>query len=131
MQEHADAFRENLLGRIAFVAQGGKAEGNEIWLMQANGTPLKRLAAFPSHESTCFLSYSPDEAQIAFTAHRDVSYEIYVMNNDGSNERRLTYTRSTSYGTAWSPDGKYIAFTSCTSGTEEVYVMNADGSNQK
>jgi Tol biopolymer transport system component len=53
------------------------------------------------------------------------------MNADGSDEKRLSYTRTTTYGAAWSPDGKYIAFTSVWPETEEIYVMNADGSDKR
>lgn len=131
MQQCADTLREKLQGRIAFVSHGGKEDGYVIWTMQADGSAHTGLATFPLSETVGFLAYSPDEKHLVFTAYRDGNYEIYVMNSDGSDQRRLTYTRSTTYGAAWSPDGKHIAFTSCLSGTEEVYVINADGSNLK
>jgi TolB protein len=34
--------------------------------------------------------WSPDGTQIAFQASRDGNFEVYVMNADGSNQRRLT-----------------------------------------
>ena len=34
-------------------------------------------------------SWSPDGRKIAFVSHRDGSYGIYVMNADGSGQRRL------------------------------------------
>ncbi len=62
--------------------------------------------------------------------------DIYVMNPDGSNQRRLTFTQNLcgsfqaaySFGPVWSPDGKKIAFVGefeC--GHPKLYVMNADG----
>src|SRR5688500_8766133 len=58
-------------------------------------------------------AFSPDGRQIAFASNRDGNMEIYVMNTDGSNARRLTNT-PTAYEVAptWSPTGAQIAFTS-------------------
>ena len=52
----------------------------------------------------------PRLAQIAFTTNRDGNFEIYVMDADGNNVRRLTDHPATDYGPAWSPDGRFIAF---------------------
>ena len=68
--------------------------------------------------------------QIAFTSERDGNWEIYVMNADGTGERRLTSSAGDDMLPVWSPDGSRIAFTSTRDGNGEVYVMNADGSDQ-
>jgi Tol biopolymer transport system component len=68
--------------------------------------------------------------KIAFTSNRDGNDEIYVMNNDGSNQSRLTNNARSDLNAAWSPEGNKIAFTSYRDGNAEIYVMNADGSNQ-
>jgi Tol biopolymer transport system component/predicted small lipoprotein YifL len=67
--------------------------------------------------------------RIVYASKRDENYDIYVMNADGSGQRRLTFHPAEDTDPAWSPDGRMIAFTSYRSGTFEVYVMNADGSN--
>ena len=79
------------------------------------------------------------QAQIAFVSHRDGNAEIYVMDIDGSNQRRLTNNRDKDYSPSWSPDGKRIVFMSNRDGhlrddipgisTYEIYVMDADGGN--
>jgi len=68
---------------------------------------------------------------IAFSSNRDGNSEIYVMNADGSDPRRLTDNSADDWSPAWSPDGMQIAFTSARDGNYEIYVMDADGSNQR
>ena len=74
-------------------------------------------------------TWSPDETKIAFNSDRDGNNELYVMNSDGSDIRRLTFTKANERGPFWSPDGKRITFSSDGDGPAHVYVMNADGSD--
>ena len=70
---------------------------------------------------------------ISFTSYRDGNPEIYVMNADGSGQRRLTRDPATNDWSAWSPDGQRIVFVRGGGLTDLVaylYVMNADGSGQ-
>ena len=57
--------------------------------------------------------------------------EIYVMDADGSNQTRLTYSLRNDYTPDWSPDGSKIVFCSYRNNNWDVYVMNPDGSNQR
>jgi hypothetical protein len=66
--------------------------------------------------------------QIAFVSNRDGNDEIYVMNPDGSNQRRLTNTPGEDWHPAWSPDGTRILFQCMSGGTFNVCMINADGS---
>ena len=71
--------------------------------------------------------------KIAFTSDRDGTLEIYVMNNDGTEQNRLTNNNDVDSLPAFSPDGRKIAFVSQqTSGalTTNIKLMNVDGTNQ-
>ena len=50
------------------------------------------------------------QAQIAFVSDRDWNLEIYVMDADGDNLRRLTNSPLGETEPSWSPDGERIAF---------------------
>jgi TolB protein len=72
--------------------------------------------------------YSPDGKRIVYCQSEGPNTDIWVMNSDGSNPRRLTKDPSIDVTPTWSPDGTKIAFTSDRAGTPQIYVMNADGS---
>jgi Tol biopolymer transport system component len=75
-------------------------------------------------------AWSPDSRQIVFVSVRDEKEEIFVVNADGSNERRLTDIAAANTNPAWSPDAQRIAFVSGRDGNSEIYLMNPDGSDQ-
>lgn len=85
-------------------------------------------------EASCFTL----ESTIAFSSTRDGNLEIYLIEPDGTNLRRLT--ENIGIGDAFatlSPDGKKIAFDSNRNrlpsepvNTSDLFVMNTDGSEQ-
>ncbi len=78
-----------------------------------------------------------EEGQIAFTRVIGIENsnleksDIYAINVDGSEEKRLTDSPGLDAFPAWSPDGERIAFASDRDGNWEIYVMDADGAHQR
>ena len=80
---------------------------------------------------------SPDETKILY----GVSYEsieenasnrdLYVMNVDGSDAKRLTRTPKSENNAVWINGGAQIAFLYPDNGVNQVWVMDADGNNRK
>ena len=63
------------------------------------------------------------QAQIAFVSERDGNYEIYVMEADGKNQRKLTINIGIDWFPSWSPDGERIVFSSGRAGRKyDIYV---------
>ena len=85
----------------------------------------------PRAEDGGRLAWSPDGSRIAFSSFRDDNDEIYVMNADGTNLRRMTNHPAKDRYPAWSPDGQRLAFSSHRDGNDEIYVMNADGTGSR
>jgi Tol biopolymer transport system component len=90
------------------------------------------LLDFPTFSQD--LTYS--KTKIAYTSKVDGNFDIYVMNTDGSNQKRLTNHPDWDEQPKWSPDGKKIAYMSIVRDENdkrhwEIFVMNADGSDQK
>ena len=56
--------------------------------------------------------YAFRRTKIAFTSTRDGNEEIYVMDGDGRNQKRVTVNPAKDWLPTWSPDGAKIAFVS-------------------
>jgi Tol biopolymer transport system component len=104
-----------------------------IFGMRADGSDQGRLTDergdTSSPAGTTFQvdpEFSPDGSRIAFASARSGSLDVYVMDADGSNTRRLTTTRGNQSQPTWSPDGSQIAYQSDQDG-DHLYVMDADG----
>ena len=70
------------------------------------------------------------QAQIAFVSdRRGPGRDIYAMNANGRNPRRLTNHQRDDQHPSWSPDGGRIVFASSRNGNREIYVMDTDGQN--
>lgn len=70
-------------------------------------------------------SFSYDGKQIAFVSYRDQNTEVYVMNADGSNIRRITNHPAFDNYPVFSPDGTAIAFQSNRENERtEIYLQN-------
>jgi TolB protein len=69
--------------------------------------------------------------RIAFAGGEEGDRNIYTINPDGSNLRRLTENQRNNEDPCWSPDGRYIAFSSNRNGAYHLYIMNANGQNHK
>ena len=67
---------------------------------------------------------------VVFVSDRDESHgEIYVMRDDGTNVRRLTFNSVVDAAPVLSPDGTRIVFRRELN-PDNVFVMNADGTGQ-
>ena len=80
----------------------------QIFVMNADGSGAVQLT-FADAAATG-AAWSPDGTRIAFTRCGD-SCDVYVMDADGRNVRRLTYGDPPGdESPTWSPDGRSIAF---------------------
>jgi Tol biopolymer transport system component len=66
-------------------------------------------------------------SKIAFQSLRDGQFDAYVMNTNGSGQRKLT-AKPNDRLPVWSPDGRKIVYAQGWPDNPDLYVMNADGS---
>lgn len=119
---------DSLPGRILFVKDG------DLWVWDAS------LGAHPLATGGNFSqpSWAPDGANLAYVYHGTNFADIFVTDDQGQGQTRLTTSQSTildnndwNLRPTWSPDGKLIAFVSDRSSSLPLpWVMNADGSGR-
>lgn len=73
----------------------------------------------------------PEDRGVVCASFQDGDMEIYRLDLDGKNVKRLTTSRGIDTQPSVSPDGNHIAFVSNRDGNYEIYVMDADGSNAR
>ena len=79
-----------------------------------------------------YASYSPNGDKIIFESNRDGHWEIYLMDFDGKNQKRITNGAGNNRRPGWHPNGKKILFESDESGSNELYTLKlANGKRRK
>jgi Tol biopolymer transport system component len=109
----------------------------EIYSMNVDGTGRVNLTNNEANDT--YPAYSPDGKQIAFCSNRNGQSELFLMNEDGSNQHLLTNQVSDCGDPSWSvpvwsPDGKWIGITSTTGGTNpngkmDIFIVRSDASH--
>jgi Tol biopolymer transport system component len=114
--------------RIAFTSTREDRD-QEIWVMYQDGSGARRLTFTPGEDRPG--TFSPDGTKIAFQSARfevppgpgHSRLEIFVMNADGTDQRRMTNNNFQDSFAHWSPNGDRIAFTTNRDGDVEIYTM--------
>src|SRR5205823_3189458 len=88
------------ISTIVIIDIGADNKGSNAVQLTAD---VKADSAFPA--------WSPDGSQIAFQSKRGSgNFQVFVMDADGNNKRRLSDGKGYAGQPAWSPDGKYIVY---------------------
>ena len=114
--------------RIAFASLSHNG-----WDVRMYSLELGRAVSFPAGTaggSNQSPAWSADGTKIAFSSSRSGDPEIWVVNADGSDLRRVTYFRGPDVSPAWNPrTNAQIAWVSGRTGLPQIYIMDQDGSN--
>jgi Tol biopolymer transport system component len=112
--------------RIAAIgACRDRQEDYGVWLMNADGSGIRRAGAAPPNAYA--MAWSPDGRSLATVAREE---QIFIAEADGARRRVLTRGREP----AWSPDGAWIAFLDQLPAERRatgLYVVRADGSGRR
>src|SRR5437899_1745016 len=126
-------------------------EQMDIFAARRDGARLRRLTDTPGYDAEA--AYSPDGKKIVFCSLRDAYPtnklapeqlkrletdpawfgEVYIMNADGSDQRRLTRSPGYDGGPFFSPDGERILWRHFeeSGAIADIYTMKLDGSDTR
>lgn len=124
----AQAAFPGINGNLA--CQSSRDGNAEIYSFNPNGTELEARNLTNNPASDGRPRYSPDGRKIVFESNRDGSVELYIMDADGGNVRRLTFSPARGHGNSaanFSPGGDQIVYQSTRDGNFEIYKINVDG----
>jgi len=122
---------------IVFTAKPAGSPTRDIYVIGSHGTGLTRLT--DGEGNNAYPAFSPNGSKIVFTSDRTGTWQVWLMNADGTGQTQLTFDpQPKDQVPDWSPDGSKIAYLADTHGVADtvspsygdVWVMNADGSGQ-
>lgn len=129
------AAQQQTMGKFVYMEGDGRVQDFDIFVVNEDGTDFVDLSRNDVWDTAP--AFSNDGRRIVFTSDRDGDrnvppgerrFELYVMDVDGSNVRRLTNNPAWDGNPDWSPNGRRIAWGSCRAGGKcDVKVMDADG----
>ncbi|MBU6300824.1 MAG: M28 family peptidase [Verrucomicrobia bacterium] len=103
--------------------------GLDLYLMNADGSGLRRLTSAPGYDGGPF--FSRDGKTICFRRfdRKGETAEVYTIRTDGTEERQLTRLGAMSWAPFFHPSGKYLIFNTNTQGFAnfELYLVDAAG----
>ena len=73
-----------------------------------------------------YSSYNRDGTLILFESNRDGRWQIYTMDIDGKNQKRLFSSNANDRRPTFHPDKNIVLFESDRTGTNEIYTYNAE-----
>ena len=118
--------------KIGFVHDG------DIWVIDREGTNRKNITKGRFKESIGHPAWSPDGEEIAYWSRVGGIFgipDIYLMDAEGRNPKKLTDDLFHDDRPSWSPDGRKIAFAAYLRPQEnwrktEIFVRDANGKNR-
>jgi TolB protein len=98
-------------------------------------TPDFRMSAhLASDDAVLWTTGEPGIAatRIVFSRQGEVGFrELWIVDSDGENLRRVTNHGSLVISPAWSPDARRVAFTSYVSGLPRIYELNLETGRER
>lgn len=107
------------------------ANGSTLIGKRYRGTQraLRALAHAVANDVVQFFDGRPGvfASRVAFVSDRTGSKEVWIMDYDGANQRRITNENALTLTPDFSPDGQKLVYTSFRRGTSDLYVIPKEG----
>jgi serine/threonine protein kinase/Tol biopolymer transport system component len=102
------------------------SEFSNLWAApDGDAGRARQIAPFRSRGG---IAFTPD-GRVVYSTETGGTWDIWIMNQDGSNRKQLTGGAKQSIDPTVSPDGRYIVFTSAMTTSVDLWRIDIDGGN--
>lgn len=126
------AYSKEMTKKQKEIFDNDAAFMNDIYIMNADGSGVKRLTEYDGYDGGPF--FSPDGKRICWRrfSENGATAEIMTMNIDGSDKKKITKIGAMSWAPYYHPSGKYLIFTTNKHGFAnfELYLVDVDGNSE-
>lgn len=121
--------RSPVANEIAYVSD--KTNADEIWLWTGDGLPDRQITRLGARIEA--FGWSPDGSQLAVAASTRGTFDIYLVDVDGSSQTRLTNHDDYEVYPQFTPDGSRILFVRLNADWTDHTVLSIalDGSDER
>jgi dipeptidyl aminopeptidase/acylaminoacyl peptidase len=104
---------------FAFNPTGSGGWGGEIWKSMVDGSDAMQMTPADMHAGTP--RWSPDGKLIVFDCRPGTRSQIYVMDSDARNQKRLIWDGADDVTPSWSHDGRFVYYSSNRTGGYQIW----------
>jgi uncharacterized protein YjdB len=101
-----------------------------VYQMRSPG-PHGLLPVLVDNATNIQATLSPDRTRVVFSSNRSGNFDVFLMDADGQNLRRLTSSPSHDGEPAWTPDGNRIVYTMASGTSTHIAIMENDGNEPR
>lgn len=121
-----------------FVFRGCDPTGNRCGLWLARAIPVQSwdagknlIGPLLEEPEASQPDWSPVADEIVYQSPTSGSWDLYIINSDGTGKRQVTTDLGLEGLPAWSPDGQWIAYVSHDSANWSLRAVNRDGTGDR
>ena len=103
---------------------------SSIWIAPSGDTEHAKNIRSNNADGVEGISWTPD-GRLVYASRSSGRSDIWIMNQDGSNQKQLTADGSNNKWPTAAADGRYIVFMSDRAGLQNIWRMDIDGYNPK
>jgi len=117
-----------VVGDLLLTSNRGGSFG--IYQLRSSGSSAL-LPVLQDSASNIQPALSPDRTRITFSSNRGGNFDLFVMDADGSNLRRVTMDAGGEGEPVWTPDGRQLVYTATRGTATQIAIISVQGGESR